>query len=138
MSSTKTTSGFLNDLIAQLWPNINIAGCAMVKDMVEPMFKTMLPGPLAGLKFTKMDLGPVPIKVSQVDVIKTDSGGISLDMDVTWHSKSDFELDASMMPEIGIEHIHLSGRLSILLAPLTNIIPCVRTPNLILNPSTSH
>lgn len=119
-------AGFLNDLIAQLWPNINIAGCRMVKEIVEPMFAELLPGPLAGLHFTTIDLGPVPIQISRVDVIRTDNGGISLDMDVTWHSKSDFNLDASMIPDLGVEHVHLTGRLSVLLAPLTNIIPCVR------------
>lgn len=89
------------------------------------MFASMLPGPLAGLHFVKLDLGPVPLKVSKVDVIRTDNGGISLDMDVSWHSKSDFQLDGKMVPELGVEHVHLTGRLSVLLAPLTNIIPCV-------------
>lgn len=117
-------AGFLSDLIAQLWPNINVAGCRMVKEIVEPMFKTMLPGPLAGLHFTKLDLGPVPVKVSQVDVIRTDNGGVSIDMDIYWHSKSDFDLDAKMIPDLGIEHVHLTGRMSVLLSPLTNILPC--------------
>ena len=52
---------FLNDIVKQLWPNINAAGSKMVKEIVEPMFKTMLPGPLATLHFTKIDLGPVPL-----------------------------------------------------------------------------
>lgn len=97
----------------------------MAKEIVEPMFAEMLPGPLASLHFTKLDLGPEPIRISGVDVIRTANGGISLDMDVAWHSKSDFNLDAPMIPGLGIEHIHLEGRLSVLLAPLTNIIPCV-------------
>lgn len=98
----------------------------MTKEIVEPMLASMLPGPLSSLHFTKLDLGPEPLKVGNVDVIRTDNGGISLDMDVSWHSKSDFDLDGNMIPKLGIEHIHLTGRLSVLLAPLTNIIPCVR------------
>jgi len=47
---------FLNDLVRELWPNINVAGCNMIKEIVEPMFKTMLPGPLKSLHFTKLDL----------------------------------------------------------------------------------
>lgn len=97
----------------------------MVKEIVEPMFASMLPGPLASLHFTKMDLGPVPLKVSKVNVIRTENGGVSLDMDVSWHSKSDFELDANLVPGLGVEGVHLSGRLSVLLAPLTNVLPCV-------------
>jgi len=117
--------GFLNDIVEHLWPNINVAGCKMVKDIVEPMFASMLPGPLASLRFVKLDLGPIPMKVSEVDVHKTDHGGIKLDMNVTWEGKSDIELDGNMVPKFGIEHIHLKGRLSILLAPLTNVIPLI-------------
>ncbi|KAK2040898.1 C2 domain-containing protein [Colletotrichum somersetense] len=119
------SAGFLNDIIEQLWPNINVAGCKMVKDIVEPMFATMLPGPLASLKFVKLDLGPVPMRVSEVDVHKVDNGGIKLDMDVTWEGKSDIELDGNMVPKLGIEHVYLKGRLSILLAPLVNVIPLI-------------
>lgn len=124
---TDSTSGFLNDLVAQLWPNINVAGCRMVKEIVEPMFASMLPGPLASLHFTKLDLGLVPLKVSEVDVIRTENGGVSIGMDVSWHSNSDFQLDGSMVPELGIKTVHLTGRLSVLLAPLTNVLPCVCT-----------
>ncbi|KAK1709901.1 C2 domain-containing protein [Colletotrichum lupini] len=119
------SAGFLNDIIEQLWPNINVAGCRMVKEIVEPMFATMLPGPLASLKFVKLDLGTVPMQVAEVDVHKVDNGGIKLDMDVIWEGKSDIELDGKMVPKLGIEHVHLKGRLSILLAPLTNIIPLI-------------
>jgi hypothetical protein len=34
-------TGFLNSIVEQLWPNINVAGGKMVKDIVEPMFKQM-------------------------------------------------------------------------------------------------
>lgn len=97
----------------------------MVKDIVEPILKSTLPGPLANLKFVKIDLGDVPLHVSEVDTHKTSTGGIQLEMDVTWESRSDIELDGSMVPKIGIEKVHLKGRLSVLLAPLTNIIPCI-------------
>ncbi|KAI7911950.1 hypothetical protein M0657_010686 [Pyricularia oryzae] len=94
------SAGFLNDIIEQLWPNINVAGCRMVKEIVEPMFATMLPGPLATLKFVKLDLGPVPMRVSEVDVHKVDNGGIKLDMDVTWEGKSDIELEGKLVPKL--------------------------------------
>ncbi|KAF9734873.1 hypothetical protein PMIN02_001869 [Paraphaeosphaeria minitans] len=119
------SAGFLNDLVTQLWPNINIAGCKMVKDIVEPILASTLPGPLKNLKFVKIDLGDVPMHLSEVDTHKTSAGGIQLEMDVNWDSKSDIELDGSTVPKIGIERIHLKGRLSVLLAPLTNLIPCI-------------
>jgi hypothetical protein len=116
----------------------------MIKDIAEPMFKTMLPGPLASLHFTKVDLGSVPIVFSNVLVTQTDTQGIKLDLNVDWDGKCDIKLDANMMPEVvsrrscpplivfisslirqGVKSVQLQGRLSVLLCPLTNIIPLV-------------
>ncbi|ROW02278.1 hypothetical protein VSDG_02300 [Cytospora chrysosperma] len=119
------SAGFLNDMIEQLWPNINVIGCRMVKEIVEPMFASMLPGPLASLKFVKLDLGSIPLRVSAVDVHKAENGGMKLDMDVIWEGDSDIDLDGKMVPKLGIQHIHLKGRLSILLAPVLNVIPLI-------------
>lgn len=119
------SAGFLNDMIEQLWPNINVIGCRMVKEIVEPMFASMLPGPLASLKFVKLDLGNIPLRVSAVDVHKAENGGMKLDMDVIWEGDSDIDLDGKMVPKLGIQHIHLKGRLSILLAPVLNVIPLI-------------
>jgi len=142
-------AGFLNDIVAQLWPNICVAGAQMVKSTVEPILASTLPGPLANLKFVKLDLGQVPIRFSKVDVHKSATEGIKLDMDMEWESVCDVELDGARVPKIvrhllllviyhrmleansskGIEKAHLKGRLSILLCPLTNIIPLVKTLN---------
>lgn len=100
----------------------------MVKEIVEPMLASMLPGPLATLHFVKLDLGSVPLKVLHVDVHRPEQGGIKLDMDVSWQGECDIDLDGNMVPRLGVERIHLKGRLSILLAPLTDIIPLVRDP----------
>lgn len=119
------SAGFLNDIVEQLWPNINVAGCRMVKEIVEPILASTLPGPLSSLRFVKLDLGHAPFRLSAVDVHKTSTGGIKLDMDVTWESHSDIELDGKMVPKMGIERVHLKGRLSVLLGPLTDIIPLI-------------
>lgn len=89
--------GFLNDLVAQLWPHINAAGSKMVKEMVEPMFEEMLPGPLKSLHFPKIDLGKVPFKFDNVDVHQTDHGGVKLDLDVNWDGRCDIELDGGAL-----------------------------------------
>ena len=91
---------FLNDIITPLWPHIQVAGSQMIKEIVEPMFKTMLPGPLTLLHFTKIDLGPVPLRLSNAKTTKTDNDGIKLNLNVDWASKSDIELDADMMPAL--------------------------------------
>lgn len=72
----------------------------MIKDIVEPMFKTMLPGPLASLHFTRVDLGNVPFVFSDVRVTKTPLDGIKLDLQLNWAGNCDIELDADMFPKV--------------------------------------
>lgn len=93
-------AGFLNDIVAQLWPNINVAGCRMVKEIVEPILASTLPGPLSSLRFVKLDLGQEPVRISEVDVHKTQNGGIKLDMNIVWDGKSDIDLEGSLVPKL--------------------------------------
>lgn len=72
----------------------------MVKEIVEPMFKTMLPAPLATLHFTKIDLGPVPLRLSNAKTTKSEVDGIKLDLNVDWVGKADIEMDADMIPAL--------------------------------------
>lgn len=84
----------------QLWPNICVAGAKIIKDSVEPILASTLPGPLSSLHFVKLEFGSVPLKFSHVDVHKTLTEGIKLDMDVDWQGNSDIELDGKMIPKI--------------------------------------
>ncbi|XMA09885.1 hypothetical protein WAI453_002676 [Rhynchosporium graminicola] len=126
---------FLNDIVAQLWPHINVAGSKMTKEIAEPMFKTMLPGPLATLHFTKIDLGHVPLSLSNVLVTKTELGNIKLDMNVDWAGQCDIQLDGNMIPSLGVKGVALHGRLSVLLGPLGDIIPLIGAAQIsLINP----
>lgn len=96
------------------------------------MFETMLPAPLNSLHFDKIDLGHAPLKLGNINVHKAENGSIKLDLDVDWDSNCDIELSGTLIPRIGIEHLKLRGRLSVLLGPLTNIIPLVIARNPVL------
>ena len=102
---------FLNEIITILWPNINVAGSKMIKEIADPMFAQMLPKPLNTLHFTKIDLGNVPMKISKVLTTKTASGGIKLDMNVDWAGNSDIELDGDWIPTLVCSD--LTARLSL-------------------------
>ncbi|CAO2653578.1 Nn.00g029890.m01.CDS01 [Neocucurbitaria sp. VM-36] len=119
------SAGFLNDIVEQLWPNICVAGAKIVKEAVEPILASTLPGPLSSLHFVKLDFGHVPLRFSHVDVHKTTTEGIKLDMNLDWEGVCDIELDGNHVPKIGIEKVQLRGRLSVLFCPLTNIIPLI-------------
>lgn len=117
--------GFLNDIVTQLWDYINVAGSTMTKQIVEPMFKEMLPGPLKTLHFTKIDLGKVPIHFDNIDVHSRHKGVIKLVVDVAWDGQSDIELKANLIGGLGVEHVKLNGRLSVLMCPLIERVPLV-------------
>jgi hypothetical protein len=72
----------------------------MTKDIVEPILASTLPGPLSNLRFVKLDFGHVPIQFSHVDVHKTTTQGIKLDMNVNWEGVCDIELDGARVPKI--------------------------------------
>ncbi|KAI1668771.1 Ca2+-dependent lipid-binding protein, contains C2 domain protein [Pyrenophora tritici-repentis] len=118
-------AGFLNDIVSNLWPNICIAGSKIIKESVEPVLASTLPGPLKNLRFVKIDFGHVPISFSNVDVHKTKNNGIKLDMDLNWDGVCDFELDGKLVPKVGVERVRMKGRISVLLCPLTNVIPLI-------------
>ena len=46
--------GFLSSIVRELWPYIDAAGSKTVKEMLEPMFAEMMPGPLKSLKFVQL------------------------------------------------------------------------------------
>lgn len=114
--------GFLNDMIAQLWDYINVAGAQLVKEMVEPMFKDLLPGTLKALHFKKIDFGKVPIKFDNIDVHTRSEDVIKLDVDMNWQGECDIELKATLI-QLGVEKLKLKGRMSVLLCPLVPRLP---------------
>ena len=97
----------------------------MVKEAVDPILKSTLPTPTNNLQFTKIDLGPVPLKLSNVKSTKLETGGIELDLNMDWDGKCDIELDGSYVPAVGVESVQMRARMSVLLMPLTNVIPLV-------------
>ncbi|KAI0563398.1 Synaptotagmin [Gracilaria domingensis] len=116
--------GFLNDLVAQLWDYINVAAGKLTKEIVEPMFAEMLPGPLKSLHFEKIDLGKKPILFDNVDVLSRDKGVVKLNIDVHWDGECDIELAAGAL-KFGVEAVKIKGRMSVLLCPLIERMPVV-------------
>lgn len=116
---------FLNDLLAQLWPYLNVAASKTVKETVEPMFAELLPSPFKGMKFSRVDLGAVPIAFGRVDVIARTKDSIQLDLDLDWDGKSDIALDVPIVGLVGVEHVKLRGRLSLIMQPLVTVMPVV-------------
>lgn len=119
--------GFLSAVMRELWPYIDKAAAAMVKEMMEPMFADMLPGPLKTLKFTKLDLGTVPVELDNVLVHKrsNDDKLVQFDLDIVWNGDCDIQMQTNFGLTFGVKSVKLSGRMTFLLCPLTNVLPVV-------------
>lgn len=117
--------GWLNDMLAQIWPSAAIAVEKIVKETVEPMFAELLPGPLKTLRFTKLDLGSAPPKFDNVDVHSRREGFLRLNLDVAWDGASDIELKADHLPALGVRRVRVRGRVSVALGPLVDRMPVV-------------
>ncbi|CAI4220262.1 unnamed protein product [Parascedosporium putredinis] len=102
----------------------------------------MLPAPLNTLQFTKIDLGHMPLTFANVDVHRTENEASSW----TWTSRGMVSATLSSRlaksPKLylkGVEHVKLKGRLSVLLCPLTNVIPLIgATQFAFISPPTLH
>lgn len=125
VASSLERVGFLSDIVAQLWSHINIAGSQMIKETVEPMFKEMLPGPLASLHFTKIDLGNSPIRLDNIVVNDIKDGALQFNLDFNWITDCAINMKADYVGAFGVKSIKLTGRMTFLLKPLTNELPIV-------------
>lgn len=118
-------SSFLTDVMEKLWPYVKIAGAETIRASVEPSFAE-LPGPMKTCRFTKLDLGNVPMRMDNIVVhpLQPD-GSVQFDMDLEWDGECNFQLKADYVGTFGVRHLKLSGRMAIILKPLTNQLPIV-------------
>jgi Ca2+-dependent lipid-binding protein len=127
----KSTVSFFSDLIGELWDHIDMFLSSMIRETVEPTLATTLPAPLNSLKFTKLSLGQVPIRLENVAVAhrshqsgeqlrRSDSPApVKVYMDVAWHARCDIRLEGAMGIALGVEQISLHGKLACLVHPTT-------------------
>ena len=124
--ASSSGTGFMSDMLAQMWPYINVAASKSIKDSVEPQFKD-LPGPLGTLHFTKVNLGHVPLRLDNIIVHEVDKANntLQMDMDVRWDGVSDIQLKANYLGSFGVKSIKLFGRMTILLKPMVETLSLV-------------
>ena len=104
---------------------MKVAGAETIRASVEPSFAE-LPGPMKTCRFTKLDLGNVPMHADNIVVhpLQPD-GSVQFDMDLEWDGECDFQLKADYIGAFGVRSLKLSGRMAIVLKPLSNELPVV-------------
>ena len=137
-----THVNFLSDVVARLWPYMSQAIAETARASVEPSFKETLPGPLTSLKFTRLDLGDVPIVIDNILVRElrkiddkshtygTNKHYLQFEWDIVWQSECDIRLATDKLAGIsaiafGVKGIKLAGRMQVICKPLSTSLPCV-------------
>lgn len=123
---------FLSAVLSMLWDHASDAISNTVLEVLEPILADL---PVS-LRFTKFDLGDVPIITRNMFIHRADDeqdeklGGASMvqiDFDVDWNGECDIALEASIKKitkvTFGVRHFKLSGRMHLLLGPLTRELP---------------
>lgn len=125
-SSHDRSGSFLTDLLHSLWKHFNVAVSNDIKSTVEPTFKD-LSGPLKTLKFVKVDLGDVPLKLDNCIIheaeVRNNQEFIQMELDVVWDGNCDIQLQCDYLGKFGVKSLKLAGRMSVMFQPLMNELP---------------
>jgi Ca2+-dependent lipid-binding protein len=118
-------SSFLTDIVSALWKHINAVAISQIQETCQPIFEQLSSYPFNNLRFTRVTLGEVPIRMDHVKVHAcqknplTKQDGVQISLDLVWDGACDIQLKSSVGP-LGIQCIQLKGRMSLLLQPLTD------------------
>ena len=121
--SQSEREGLLTGILAQLWDHINKAGCQIIRESVEPSLASSLPAPLNTLRFTKLDLGKVPLRLDNIVVHERENGVVQFDMDIVWDGECEIQLKADYVGSLGVKTIKFHGRMAFVMKPLTDVMP---------------
>ncbi|KAL7543424.1 hypothetical protein ACHAXR_012705 [Thalassiosira sp. AJA248-18] len=139
IEGVEASGNFLSGVFSQMWNHLNIAVSNTIKDTLEPSLRDMKP---VSLHFVRLDLGDVPFLFQNMFIHRVDmehsiakgkkkkaGAGVQIDVDVVWDGNCDIMLQANFTKSakftFGVKQIKLSGRLQILLSPLTTEIPVI-------------
>ncbi|KAL5199034.1 hypothetical protein ABZP36_002546 [Zizania latifolia] len=75
---------WLNKHLSKLWPFIDQAATAVVKESVEPLLDDYRPPGIKSLKFSKFSLGNVSPKIEGIRIQNIQPGQITMDIDFCW------------------------------------------------------
>jgi hypothetical protein len=117
-------TSFFTDIMAELWSHIKIAAADKVQSKAEPYFKDM-PAPMNTCRFTKVDLGDIPITMNNIVVHPIHKDSLQWDFDMEWDGECDIQLQADYIGKFGIKKLKLFGRMAIIFKPLLNELPIV-------------
>ena len=153
INRTQASGNFLTAIFTQMWEQINIAVSNTIKETLEPTLKDMkVPLHFVKLDLGNIPITTQNMFIHRVDLDKIvnmdgmdgmcdlnsnnndnekqqTTPGIQIDVDVVWDGNCDIMLQATFTKSakvtFGVKSIKLSGRMHILLSPLTTELPVI-------------
>eukprot|EP00096_Caligus_rogercresseyi_P011481 TRINITY_DN4520_c0_g1_i1.p1 TRINITY_DN4520_c0_g1~~TRINITY_DN4520_c0_g1_i1.p1 ORF type:complete len:768 (+),score=172.26 TRINITY_DN4520_c0_g1_i1:106-2304(+) len=123
---------WINELIAQLWPNLNRYSTHFIKTFVEPELVDMLQElqlkELSGFEIRKVLLGSIPLKVGGVRVFprgnRSEKDGIILEMELFYSGDARVQFVVQRIAA-EIKNVNFRGVVRVNLKPLLNTFPLI-------------
>eukprot|EP00667_Euglena_gracilis_P001741 EG_transcript_1740 len=125
MSATQVESvEWLNAMVVRMWPHIDQAVAKVVKEFIEPTIQQTAPSLLRGLRFDRVSLGAVPLRIDAIHAIQPGPTAVTLLVDVHYAGEPDIQLAFKGL-HLGIRRLTFKGRLSLAFTPLVGELPIV-------------
>ncbi|XP_044950738.1 synaptotagmin-5-like [Hordeum vulgare subsp. vulgare] len=119
---------WLNQELVKIWPFVNEAASELIKSSVEPVFEQYKSFILASIHFSKLTLGTVAPQFTGVQILDSDSAGITMELDMQWDGNPNIVLDIQTTLGISlpvqVKNIGFTGTLRLLFKPLVAELPC--------------
>ena len=116
---------WVNRILDQLWPHIGEFVETLLKTTVESAVSEKLPESLRSFRFTEVDLGDIPPRISGVKVYhQRRPGEICMDLELNYTGNINITVSIKDI-EAGITDFKISGTIRLVLKPLINKVPLV-------------
>uniref|UniRef100_A0A7E4V2D6 Extended synaptotagmin-2 n=1 Tax=Panagrellus redivivus TaxID=6233 RepID=A0A7E4V2D6_PANRE len=117
---------WVNHVLLQLWPYIAEYSKSFMRELIEPQVRSCMPSPFKSFKFTHIDMGDMPCRVSGLKVYTKNVGRdrIIIDMDVGYAGDAEFTVNTCGFTG-GLNQLVLTGRVRCVLMPLLNVPPMI-------------
>ncbi|KAK3123190.1 hypothetical protein QOZ80_8AG0625840 [Eleusine coracana subsp. coracana] len=125
---TEAKLKWLNHELVKVWPFVNEAASELIKTSVEPIFEQYKSFILASLHFSKLTLGTVAPQFTGVEILESDSGAITMELEMQWDGNPNIILDIQTTLGISlpvqVKNIGFTGVFRLIFKPLVAELPC--------------
>jgi Ca2+-dependent lipid-binding protein len=126
IARTVESVDWMNCITKALWPYVGKIVQSELGPTLEPLINAALPKPLKNFKFVSTHLGKDYLVLDRVTVHKRYKDSVALDLDVRFRGQPEITMKVSPLAgTFGIEELRWSGRMSVLMRPLTTSLPCI-------------